>query len=109
MPAEVVNSAFCADYWGVFEVPGSNGKTYEVELGGTSYVHCTCKAFEWAKMDNKDCKHIRYVWDNACLWNPQWHDAGPRNIKPVRLTETRLLKDPCPGCGGPTVPVRIAV
>lgn len=105
---------FCADYLGVFYVPGSKkGDLWRVELSGPEGgAHCDCPAFKFSKGEvyDKTCKHIEYVWKNACLYNPQWHDGGPRKIKPNSyVDESRFLSDPCPCCGGPMFPVRIAV
>lgn len=111
MPAEIVNSVFCAQYWATFEVPSSDGRTkYRVTLaGGEGQAHCECKAWEFAPVDGKDCKHIREVWKEACLWNPQWHDGGPNTLQPVETYERKVPGEQCPACGGPVVPVRIAV
>lgn len=109
MPAEIVNSAFCADYFAVYLVPSSKKgqPPYEVTLaGGEGSAYCTCPGFAY----RQNCRHIKYVWDHACLWNPQWHDGGPDDLHPVRyLNEDQHHGGACPKCGGPMVPVRIAV
>lgn len=106
MPAEIVNSAFCADNFGVYDVLSSDGKTtYTVTMAGMS-AHCTCKGFQF----KQECKHITYVYRNACLWNPQWYDGNPDpTIRPKEYIEPLITGEECPVCGGPTVPVRIAV
>lgn len=103
---------FCADYFAAFMVPGSRGNLYRVELyGGEGPATCECPAFKFHKGEiyDRTCKHIEYVWQNACLYNPQWHDGGPRKIKPMEYLDEARLYGECPCCGGPMVPVRIAV
>lgn len=114
MGYEVVNMEDCASNFAEYEVPGSSGP-YVVIMGGESYVDCRekasgeqCKGFKF----NQKCKHIKYVWDNACLYNPQWHDGGPNTLKPKHLDERQpgfLPNGKCPACGGPTVAVKRAV
>lgn len=113
MSYEVVNMEDCASNFASYKVPGSSG-TYEVTLGGESFVHCQdlendvpCLGFSY----RGDCKHIRYVWDNACLYNPQYHDGGPATLKPeYDERQPGFLADgKCPACGGPTVAVKRAV
>jgi hypothetical protein len=108
MPAEIVNAEFCADYWATYEVLSSDGKTkYTVTFaGGEGGAHCTCKGFAY----RKDCRHISEVFKKGCFWNPQWYDGGSREIKPTNyIDEDHHISTRCPKCGGPTVPVRIAV
>jgi hypothetical protein len=120
MPAQIENARFCADYWGTFEIPGSDGwTTYKVEFtGGESPAYCSkmdgtpCPSYQFSKANNKDCKHIRQVWAQGCFWNPQWHGGSSKQIRPVSHHAPNLLERPesaCPHCGGPTVAVRIAV
>lgn len=106
MPAEITTAGFCPDYYSVFEVPSSDGKkVYRVWLDGLS-GGCDCPGFKY----RQECKHMKKVWDEACLYNPQWHDAGPGTLKPVeRGDHCDQVMEPCPGCGEKMVPVRIAV
>lgn len=115
MSYDIIHMEDCASNFATFEVPGSSGTTYEVTLGGESYSDCRdkatgepCKGFKF----RQDCKHIRYVWDNACLYNPQWkEEGGPNTLKPEYDTTVPgfLADGKCPVCGGPTVVVRRAV
>jgi hypothetical protein len=108
MPAEVVVMYDCASNFATYEVPGSSGNTYDVTLGGETYAHCPCTGFGF----RKDCSHVKYVWDHACLYNPQWHD-GKENPDLVPKEYERTVgfneKVRCPACGGPSVAVRRAV
>lgn len=82
MSVSIEIQAWCADYFGTFIVEGSKaGTQYEVTLsgGGDGLPHCTCPAYKYAK--DSDCKHIRKVWAEACLFNLQWKDAGPANMQ----------------------------
>lgn len=111
MPAEIVPATFCADYWGIFHVGGSQGETWVVSMnGGEGVAHCSCPAYQYSKEQPAHCKHIDRVFRNGCFWNPQWHEGGPIKLRPVaynRAPEEQL--EPCPHCGGPTIGVRIAV
>jgi hypothetical protein len=111
MPVEIITAEFCATYWGDYDVPGSKpGTSYRVSLlGSEGPAYCPCKAFQHSPPPAKDCKHVRYVWRHACLWNPQWHEPGPGALKPLTLSTRTIENSECPGCGGPTVAVRIAV
>lgn len=115
MSYDIEAAVFCADYLGVFMVPASNGKDkYTVTLSGPEGgAHCDCMAFKYFKgpADERTCKHIKQVWDEACLWNPQWHEGGPDTIDPVAHVDvSRFVPgQSCPECGGPVFPVRIAV
>lgn len=104
MPAEIVTAGFCADYFAIFEVTGSKGDIYRVELFGMD-GHCSCPAWKY----RKDCKHMQYVWDHACLWNPQWYSGGADDLQPVEYLDEDRHFGECPHCSGPMVPVRIAV
>lgn len=112
MSYDVVNMEDCASNFASYQVPGSSS-TYTVTLGGESYVDCRqengekCKGFA----NRQDCKHIRYVYDHACLYNPQYHDGGPADLKPeYDERQPGFLADgKCPACGGPTVLVKRAV
>lgn len=112
MPAEIIPSAFCADYWAVFRVPSEStpGTVYTVEFGGgEGPAFCDCPAFKYSPEDDKGCKHITWVFKHGCFWNPQWYEGGDRKIKPKYHTNSHIPKQKCPRCKGPMVGVRIAV
>jgi hypothetical protein len=110
MPYEVVNSEFCADYWGVFEVPGTEEPYYRVVwYGGEGGASCNCMAFKYSREMPPTCKHIDRTWKEGCFWNPQWYDGGSRKLRPVHINRDAIPGGECPHCGGPTVAVRIAV
>lgn len=110
MPAEIVTATCCAQYHADFKVTGSRGDEYTVSFTGMEgAAYCTCKAWEFAPWDNKNCKHIEKVWKEACLWNPQWRDGGENIITPTSYRQDGLQGESCPSCGGPVVAVRIAV
>lgn len=110
MPADIVTLLDCASNYGVFVITGSTD-TYTVTFSGSEGpAHCTCKAFKFSGND-RDCKHIRQVWEQACLYNAQWHDgqANPE-LRPVEYTYDAIVPgNKCPACGGPVVAVRRAV
>jgi hypothetical protein len=109
MPAEIITSAFCADYDAIFHVPGSKpGTHWTVQTDGLQ-IYCDCPAYKFAPEANKHCKHADYVFAHACLWNPQWYDGGDRTIRPTHVTTRTLASGSCPRCGGPVIPMRIAV
>lgn len=111
MPAEIVTGRFCADYFSVFDVPGSKGAMWHVVMNGTE-ASCDCPAFRYFKGDpwDRTCKHITYVWDHACLWNEQWCDGKADDLEPAESTGyPRIPGATCPACGGPVCPVKIAV
>lgn len=107
MSIDIVTMEDCASNYGVFQVPGSKpGVTYTVTFSGSEGpAHCTCKGFE----HRGDCKHIKYVWDNACLYNPQWKDSveNPK-LRPVDYTYTAFSPNKC-ACGDKKVYVKRAV
>lgn len=114
MPAEIVTMADCASNYGVFHVPSDSNphQHYVVVLNGSEGpAHCNCQAFKFAPEGAKDCKHVRRVWEQACLYNPQWRDGqSDPALKPVQLTYDRTIEgESCPACGGPVVAVRRAV
>jgi SWIM zinc finger len=114
VPAEIITVGFCPQYWSYWKVQGSKDAVYDVTLNGAeSMPHCTCKAFEFAPEDGKDCKHIRKVWEHGCLYNPQWKDAGPNDYEQhgIKLIETDRAMWPqdCPGCGQQMIAVKVAV
>lgn len=108
MPAEITMMEDCASNYGVFEVQGSTG-TYTVSFSGSEGpAHCTCPAFKYSGTE-QTCKHIKKVWDEACFYNPQWHDANPEPaIRPKDYTYDAFTGGTCV-CGGPLVAVRRAV
>ena len=105
MGYDIETVGFCADYFAAFEVPGSKpGTTYTVTLYGTD-GHCTCDGWKF----RQDCRHMKQVWAEACLYNPQWHEPGPATLRPTEHLDKPRHYGECPGCKGPMVPVRIAV
>jgi hypothetical protein len=110
MGYDIVTMEDCASNYGTFKVPGSKGAEYVVTMNGSEGMpHCTCKAYDFAPWDAKDCKHIRQVWEEACLYNPQWRDGkSDPKLRPAS-TDTPLPDSKCPACGGPTIAVRRAV
>jgi hypothetical protein len=105
MPAQEEVVGFCATYYGVFEIRSSDGETlYEVNPDANN-GGCSCKGWEY----RQKCRHMERVWEEACLYNPQWKDPGPGTLEPVRYLRPGDHYGECPGCGGPLVPVRIAV
>lgn len=112
MPAEIVPGEFCASWFGTYEVTGTNGTKYVVDLsGGEGPASCTCPAFKYAKgpVYDRTCKHIAQVHQEACLWNCQWHDGNEVKMRPKHTYGQVIPDSHCPNCNGPTVAVRIAV
>lgn len=107
MPADIVTMADCASNYGVYEVTGSKGARYTVTLTGSEGMpHCTCKGFSF----RHDCKHVAAVYEGACLYNPQWHDAKEHPThRPVEYTYTQFAEGERCTCGGPLVYVKRAV
>lgn len=107
MPAEITTGEYCASWFATYKVEGSKGDVYTVSLsGGEGPVHCTCPAFRY----RDDCKHIKHVLDHACLWNCQWHDGNEEvTLRPEAITVDPITRSACANCGGPLVPVRIAI
>lgn len=108
MSADVITVGFCPQYHGSWQVTGSRGDVYVVTVGPES-GECTCPAFTYSR--DRTCKHITQVWDHGCLYNPQWKDPGPNDHADhgIVLSLPRGGGAPCPGCGEPMIPVRIAV
>lgn len=97
---------FCADYCSTFEVVGSKGDKYEVHFNPDGSSHCTCKGFEF----RKTCRHVSEVFSKGCFYNPQWNGGGTREMKPKSVdSSSQLPGRKCPACGGPVIPVKIAV
>lgn len=112
MPAEIVVMEDCASNYGVFYVPSSSGmgRVHTVTFSGSEGpAHCTCESYKYSR--DRDCKHIRKVWEQACLYNPQWHNGQPDpELRPIEYTYDAIVPgSTCPACGGPTVAVRRAV
>ncbi len=110
MPADIVTLEDCASNYGVYEVVGSQGDVYTVTFSGSEGpAHCTCKAYKYSGAE-MHCKHISQVYENACMYNAQWHDgnADP-SARPTDFTYDIFSKNPCPVCAGMMVYVRRAV
>ena len=108
MSIDIVTMEDCASNYGVFKMPGSKpGTEYTVTLHGSEGpAHCTC---EGNTKFNKQCRHIKQVYDQACLFNPQWHDGKEEpKLRPIEYTYDRFSQNKC-ACGGPMVYVRRAV
>src|SRR5262245_58317606 len=109
MAIEIVPARFCATYWAEYVVPSDSHpkESYLVALaGGEGPAYCACPAFKHRKGSAYECKHIRRVFKEACLWNPQWREQCGTTMKPARLHAPNLStrpEDACPACGGPTV------
>lgn len=106
MSIEIVTMEDCASNFGVFEITGSKGDKYTVSFTGSeSQAHCTCLGFK----HRRECRHLKQVWDEACLYNPQWHDGKDHpTLRPVSYTYDRFSDNTC-RCGGPMVYVKRAV
>jgi hypothetical protein len=108
---------FCPQYYCDWKVVGANGQVYEVTLDGAEHVpSCTCPAWKFSAHEvyDRECKHIRAIWDHGCLFNPQWRDAGPNDYAAHGITRgayhvPQTWGEACPGCGEQMIPVRIAV
>jgi len=118
MPTQVETVGFCDQYYGTWTVPSDRQAdvTYAVTLAGPRLApFCTCPAFRYSgEPGSQTCKHIRRIWEHACLYNPQWHDPGPNDYAELGIALTpsaleRTYPGTCPGCGGRLVAVRIAV
>jgi len=110
MGIEIITMEDCASNYGVFDVPGSKpGTSYTVTLHGSEQApHCTCPAFMYSK--DQDCKHVKRVWQDACLFNPQWKDGKTDPaLRPREYGYHTFSTHPCPCCGGKMVYVKRAV
>jgi hypothetical protein len=106
---DIVIMEDCASNYGVFEVEGSRGAKYSVTLNGSEGpADCTCPAYKFSG-ERRDCKHVARVFAEACLYNPQWHDAKEApTLRPKDYTYSCFTNSKC-RCGGPMVAVRRAV
>ena len=114
-PAQIETGLFCATYFAEYQIPGSRpGVSYRVVLGGgEAPASCTCPAFTYSKAPvfDRECKHIRRVHQQACMWNCQWHEGNRIiGLRPTEIWSGNVVPDEhCPNCMGPVVAVRIAV
>lgn len=111
MSIDIVVMSDCASNYGVYSVHGSKpGTVYTVTLSGSEGpAHCTCAAFKFSG-EKQTCKHVSLVYKEACLYNPQWHDAKEKpGIRPVGYVYDRIVPGETCACGGPMVAVRRAV
>jgi hypothetical protein len=106
MGIDIVTMEDCASNYGVFKVTGSKGKIYTVSFNGSEGpAFCPCDGFKF----HKDCRHIKEVYEKACLYNPQWHDSKEHpELRPINYTYTGFSSAKC-RCGGPMVYVKRAV
>jgi hypothetical protein len=108
---------FCPQYYAEWLVTGSRGDIYIVTLDGAEGVpQCSCPAWNFSphREYDRECRHIRAVWEHGCLFNPQWRDPGPNDYAQFGITKgeyhvAQTWGEPCPGCGDTMIPVRIAV
>jgi len=107
MGYDIVTMADCASNYGTFEVPASKGTRTVHWSGSESMPHCGCDGFKY----RQDCKHVKYVMEHACLYNPQWHDGQEDpELRPLSFNYDAFIPgEDCPACGGPVVAVRRAV
>ena len=104
---------FCPQFTGTFEVPGSAG-SYRVSLGPDG-AHCGCRAFQYCKVEDefdRTCKHVKLVRAHGCLYDPQGCDPGPNDLEAYGieiLPHDGDYGEPCPGCGGEMIALRVAV
>ena len=54
---------------------------------------CTCLGFK----HRRKCRHVSEAERSVCSWHQQWSN------------EPQTMPNICPCCGGPTVPIRVAV
>lgn len=97
---------WCPTTFARYAVLSSDGETvYGVTIEGER-GHCTCPGFK----HRESCRHMTRVWDEACLYNPQWHDPGPDTMQPAEFVHASDAVGPdCPGCGRAMIGVRCAV
>lgn len=111
MGVEIVTMSDCASNYGTFIVQSKTDKTktYDVTFNGSEGpFHCTCEAFRWGK--GKECKHIKQVFEEACLFNPQWKDGKTNpKIRPTEYVYTKFTGEKCRFCRGPMVFVKRAI
>jgi hypothetical protein len=113
MSAEIVTGQFCSSYFGTYEVVGSKGDIYNVTWNLLS-AHCqrkngtSCPAYHFSK--DQSCKHIREVWNRACMWNCQWFKGNEAIYQfPKIMIEPVIIDFHCPNCSGACVAVKVAV
>ncbi len=109
MGIDIITMEDCSSNYGIFEIHGQTG-TYRVNFNGSEGpAFCSCPAFKFSGA-KQECKHIKIIWEKACLYNPQWHD-GKENptLRPRDYTYDAFSSNPCPCCGDAMVYVRRAV
>lgn len=120
MPADVASLRFCAQWFQHFLVQSDSqpGVSHTVSFARGAGASCTCKAYKHAARRRRDptdiveCKHIRRVMREACLWNEQWYEGGARTMAPATPQvsgATPVAGHACPQCGGPVVRVLCGV
>lgn len=101
----------CPQWTALYAVAGTGRDSYRVHFEHGDN-HCSCPAFRFFKGPDYDrtCKHIQLIETHGCLYHPQ-RDTGPNDLvaQGVSVLHHQGSGSPCPGCGEPTVVVRIAV
>jgi hypothetical protein len=118
MPYSIEVVGFCPQYHSLWRVQGSKpGTAWTITLNGAEHApFYNCPAFRYSgPIGEQNCKHVSMIWKHGCLWNPQWHDAGPNDWSEHGIelvdTNTRFQFDElCKGgCGGKMIATKIAV
>ena len=69
------------------EVPGRNGRTYQIILGDDGVTYCSCPAWKF----RRDCKHLRaYLSINAQSFEESIQDDP---LSTAILDAVQLLKE----------------
>ena len=108
MPVSIEMMPTCASTFADFKCESSDGsKIYMLQTNGPEgQIFCDCPAGK----HNRECKHVKRLWEEACLFNPQWHDGGKAEWKPVGYDFHDFLEgEECPNCKGPMIAVKYAV
>ena len=95
----IQNMEMCQDLDnGMWTVPSSSSPSEAYVVFFMSGMwHFECSAFKFSRHTPRTCKHIKQKQEEMCDWHPQ--GTGPAQKK----------KGVCPKCGGPTIPIQVAV